>query len=79
MSEKMKNGGGLIHAYLFDGTGGGRRLQMGDIESWTPEQGVLWVHFNYSSADAQQWLQNSADRRSRYAVIWRHSVMPSPN
>jgi zinc transporter len=60
MSEKMKNGDGLIHAFLFDGTGGGRRLELSDIESWTPEQGVLWVHLDYTSEDAQQWLQNSA-------------------
>ena len=46
MSEKMKNGEGLIHAYLLDGTGGGRRLEIADIKSWTPKEGVLWVHFN---------------------------------
>ncbi|MEN8760957.1 MAG: CorA family divalent cation transporter, partial [Thiogranum sp.] len=56
----MKNGEGLIHAYLLDGTGGGRRLDMVDIEAWTREQGVLWAHFDYTSEDARQWLQNSA-------------------
>jgi zinc transporter len=60
MSEKMGNGDGLIHAYLFDGAGGGRRLEMADIESWTPEQGVLWMHFDYTNEDAQQWLRDSA-------------------
>ena len=56
----MKNEEGLIHAYLLDGAGGGRRLEMPDIESWTPEQGVLWTHFDYTSEDARQWLRNSA-------------------
>jgi zinc transporter len=56
----MKNGEGLIHAYLLDGTGGGRRLDMVDIEAWTREKGVLWAHFDYTSEDARQWLQNSA-------------------
>jgi zinc transporter len=60
MEEEMKNGDGLIHAFLFDGTGGGRRLEMPDIESWTPEQGVLWTHFDYTSEDVRQWLRNSA-------------------
>jgi zinc transporter len=60
MSEKMNNGGGLIHAWLLDGAGGGRRLDMADIESWAPEQGVLWVHLDYTSEAARQWLQNSA-------------------
>jgi len=56
----MKNRDGLIHAYLLDGKGGGRRVGMLDIESWTPEQGVLWMHFDYTSEDAGQWLRNSA-------------------
>jgi zinc transporter len=60
MSDKMKNGGGLIYAYLLDGKGGGRHLEMAGIDSWTPKQGVLWVHFDYSSEHARQWLQNSA-------------------
>jgi zinc transporter len=60
MSETVKNGGGLIHAYLLDGTGGGRRFEMADIESWTPEQGVLWMHSDYTSEDVRQWLRNSA-------------------
>ena len=56
----MNNSDGLIHAYLLDGTGGGRRLEMPDIESWTPEQGALWMHFDYTNEDARQWLRNSA-------------------
>jgi zinc transporter len=60
MSEKMNSGGGLIHAWLLDGAGGGRRLDMAGIESWAPEQGVLWVHLDYTSEVARQWLRNSA-------------------
>ena len=54
MSEETENRDGLIHAYLLDGTGGGRRLEMPDLESWTPEQGVLWMHFDYTGEDTQQ-------------------------
>jgi len=60
MSEKMKNSGGLIHAYLLDGAGGGRRLEMAELDSWAPEQGVLWMHFDYTNEDARQWLRNNA-------------------
>jgi zinc transporter len=60
MSEKMKNRDGLIHAYLLDGAGGGRRLELTEVESWTPEQGALWMHFDYTNEDARQWLRNSA-------------------
>ena len=60
MNEKMQNSDGLIHAYLFDGKGGGRRLAMAELDSWAPEQGVLWAHFDYTSDEAGQWLRNSA-------------------
>ena len=60
MSENKKNESGLIHAYLLDGTGGARRLELADIESWMPEQGVLWTHFDYTSEDSRQWIRNSA-------------------
>ena len=60
MSEITENESGLVHAYLLDGTGGGRRLELAELASWTPEQGVLWTHFDYSDEDARQWLRNSA-------------------
>jgi len=60
MSENKKKEGGLIHAYLLDGTGGARRLELADIESWMPEQGVLWTHFDYTCEDSRQWIRNSA-------------------
>ena len=60
MSEKMKNGDGLIYAYLLDGTGGGRTLDMTDIDSWTPGQGVLWLHFDYTNKVARQWIRNNS-------------------
>ncbi len=51
---------GLIYAYLFDGAGGGKKLEAKDIESWKPEDGVLWLHFEYTSNIARQWvLENS--------------------
>jgi len=56
----MKNSGGLIHAYLLDGAGGGRRLEMAELDSWAPEQGVLWMHFDYTNEDARQWLRNNS-------------------
>lgn len=56
----MKNGNGLLHAYLFDGTGGGHRVEMADVESWTPEQGVLWIHLDYTREAARYWIRQNA-------------------
>ncbi len=50
----MKNG--LILAYILDGTGGGKQVSWEDINSWQPEQGLLWVHLDYSVPGVQKWL-----------------------
>lgn len=51
---------GLIFAYLLDGRGGGRKLSWEEIKTWTPQQGVLWIHLNYAAPDAQTWLFNES-------------------
>lgn len=50
----MQNG--LVHAYLLDGRGGGRRLSWEQVRTWGAEQGRLWLHFDYSDAAARDWI-----------------------
>ncbi|MDX1776941.1 MAG: CorA family divalent cation transporter, partial [Desulfobulbales bacterium] len=47
---------GLILAYILDGKGGGRKVGWDEINSWQPQQGLLWVHLDYSKPDTQSWL-----------------------
>jgi len=47
----------LICAYVLDGQGGGREVWWPDIDSWTPEAGLLWVHLDHSSPKSQEWLR----------------------
>lgn len=51
---------GLIHAYLLDSRGGGRRLQWPEVQQWTPEQGCLWLHFDYTDESARAWISGAA-------------------
>ena len=60
MSKESGNDKGLVYAYLLDGKGGGRHLGFAEIESWTPDQGVLWVHLDYTDPDARRWVRESA-------------------
>jgi zinc transporter len=50
------NNDGLILAYILDGNGGGRKVGWHEITAWKPDQGILWLHFNYSSPNVQEWL-----------------------
>jgi len=47
---------GLIAAYILDKKGGGRQIAWDGIDSWQPDQGLLWIHFDYSSQNVQEWL-----------------------
>ncbi len=51
---------GLMHALLIDGAGGARELAWEDVQQWTPEQGVIWLHFNYTDAEARKWIINKS-------------------
>ena len=47
-------------AYLFDGSGGARQLDADELAAWTPEQGVLWAHLNFTRPEDQRWLNESS-------------------
>lgn len=51
---------GLIVACLLDGQGGARALDWQAVRAWSPQNGPLWVHLDYSHPVAQHWLAESA-------------------
>ena len=52
------SGPGLIFAFLLDGSGGARRLSAEEAKSWQAADGILWLHFDYSSPETVQWIEN---------------------
>ncbi len=56
----MGGDSGLIHAYVLDGTGGGRRIDWDGIRSWTPDDGPLWVHLDYEAEQSRAWFQEES-------------------
>ena len=51
---------GLICAYLMDGKGGARNLDWDEVERWKPEQGALWLHFDYAHPQSVMWIGNKS-------------------
>lgn len=51
---------GFLNAYLLDGNGGGKALSWIDVENWSSEQGLLWVHLDYTCKKAQQWIRKKS-------------------
>jgi len=51
---------GLVTASILDGRGGGREVGWPEIEAWTPDRGVLWVHLDRGAEDANAWLRQGS-------------------
>jgi Mg2+ and Co2+ transporter CorA len=51
---------GLIHAFLLDGAGGGRRLDWQGVRSWQVRQGLLWLHLDLNDASARAWIEHES-------------------
>ena len=50
-----------LHALLLDGEGGARALTPEQVDRWSPEQGLLWLHLDYTDPRAKHWLENHSD------------------
>ncbi len=48
-----------VYALLLDGKGGARNLTGDEIVAWQPEQGVLWLHFDYTLPETAAWFESS--------------------
>ncbi|NIP97043.1 MAG: zinc transporter ZntB, partial [Akkermansiaceae bacterium] len=46
----------LRHACLLDGKGGLAPFDPAELESWSPERGPLWLHFDLTEPAAQEWI-----------------------
>ncbi len=51
---------GLIYALVLDGAGGARQLTWDGVATWSPGDGVLWLHFDYTGEAAREWLLGKA-------------------
>jgi len=56
----MANESGLIAAYILDGKGRGIKVGWEEIRNWNLNQGVLWVHLDYTSPETQKWITEEA-------------------
>ncbi|MCE0558077.1 MULTISPECIES: zinc transporter ZntB [unclassified Motilimonas] len=48
---------GLVHGLLLDGKGGATPVDTHQaITEWRPEDGKLWLHFDYTDAASRHWI-----------------------
>jgi zinc transporter len=51
--------GELVHALLLDGEGGARNLTAAEVRAWQPQQGIIWLHFDFTASATRDWLERS--------------------
>jgi zinc transporter len=52
--------GGLIYAYLLNRRESPKALTWTEIDQWTPEKGLLWLHLDHESQNARKWLREKS-------------------
>jgi zinc transporter len=67
----MTDESGLVFACVLNGDGSGKRVGWPEIDSWTADQGLLWVHLDSNSQDAITWLET----RSGIGELTRESLL----
>lgn len=56
----MDQSDGLVNAYVLDGKGGGKTLDWNGVRAWTPEDGLFWIHLQWTEKPAQDWVRNES-------------------
>lgn len=49
-----------LHALLLDTQGGARELTYEEIQAWQPEEGMLWIHLDYTDPASADWLAHES-------------------
>lgn len=50
------NNNGLIYSLVIDGNGGARPISLEEVDSWKPEDGPIWLHFDYTNPQSVEWI-----------------------
>lgn len=56
----MISGKSLLAAFVLDGKGGGREIGWEEINCWTPQDGLLWVHADYTEQDVRTFISETS-------------------
>jgi len=67
----MTDKAGLLFGHLLNGQGGGECLDWDGVKQWHQEQGVMWLHLEYSNPFAHQWVlhESGLDEVSADALL----------
>jgi len=56
----MDNTNSLLAGYILNGQGGGISVGWDGINNWSEEEGLLWVHLDYTTPESDKWLREDS-------------------
>jgi zinc transporter len=56
----MDQNDGLVNAYVLDGKGSGKPLDWDGVRAWKPEDGLFWIHLQWTEKAAQDWVRKDS-------------------
>jgi zinc transporter len=56
----MDDSNGLIYGHLLDKQLQDTKMTWEDVDKWTPDQGVLWIHLDANNETAINWLEQKS-------------------
>jgi zinc transporter len=54
------NDDGLVAAWLLDRQGGGQKISWPEVAAWQPDNGLIWIHLDYSHPNTLRWLDEES-------------------
>lgn len=51
----------FLRSFVIDKNGRGQKIDAEEVQQWSPEQGMLWVHLDASDRHAGRWLEKEAN------------------
>ena len=48
----------LLYAYILNAQGKSRKITLDEVSQWQPEDGILWLHFDYTHEETETWLND---------------------
>ncbi len=52
--------GALLYGAILDGKGGARELTWEQVQTWTPDDGILWLHLDRTDPEAERWVREES-------------------
>ncbi|MBT8103393.1 MAG: zinc transporter ZntB [Gammaproteobacteria bacterium] len=50
----------FIQSFIIDKKGHGKKIDADEVQQWSPDQGLLWVHLDVADPNASRWLNKEA-------------------